>query len=97
MRRRARSGRPSRVAQVPRPRLQPQTDREPVSGQHGVMSYSTLPSPKRRRCVPETPRRLEEAREAAKVPQPGILSVLPTRCVTLGKSLPLSGPRFIHL
>lgn len=60
-----------------------------MSGQRGgdVSQYTPLP---REEVSRRSPRRLGRAREAAKVPQPD-LSVLSTRCVTLGKSLPFLG------
>ena len=57
------------------------------SARGDVSQYTPLP---REEVSRRSPRRLGRAREAAKVPQPD-LSVLSTRCVTLGKSLPFLG------
>lgn len=97
VRRRARSGRPSRVAQgsggvgaAPPAADRPRAGERSARGD--VFQYTPFPREMSRR----PPRRLGRAREAAKVPQPD-LSVLPTRCVTLGKSFPFLGLVYIHL
>ena len=91
VRRRSRSGRPSRTAQgsggvgaAPPAADRPRPSER--SAQGDVLQYPPLP-----REVSRRPRRrLGRARETAKVPLSD-LSVLPTRCVTLGKSLPFLG------
>ena len=92
VRRRSRSGRPSRATQgsggvgaAPPAADRPKPSER--SAQGDVLQYPPLP----REEVSRRPlRRLGRPRETAKVPQSD-LSVLPTRCVTLGKSLPFLG------